>query len=92
MAQVGGENKSNARDDNAPLLALPLIGLVRLYQVSLSPLFGNQCRFYPTCSEYAIKALTTHGAIKGSYLATKRIFRCNPYCSGGEDFVPDKKK
>ena len=70
------------------LLALPLIGLVRLYRLFLSPFVGQHCRFTPTCSVYAIEALQTHGAIKGSYLAAHRLSRCHPWCEGGYDPVP----
>lgn len=67
-----------------------LIKLVRLYQIVLSPIMGNQCRFAPTCSNYSIKALEVHGAIKGSWLTVKRITRCHPGCDGGHDPVPHK--
>ena len=70
------------------LLALPLIGLVKIYRLFLSPLVGQHCRFTPTCSVYAIEALQTHGAIKGSLLAAHRIGRCHPWCEGGYDPVP----
>lgn len=70
------------------VLARPLIGLVRLYQVTLSPWLGMNCRFQPTCSSYAIEALQTHGVLKGSWLAAKRIGRCNPWGGSGYDPVP----
>ncbi|MBV34154.1 MAG: membrane protein insertion efficiency factor YidD [Rickettsiales bacterium] len=65
-----------------------LIKLVRLYQLVLSPVMGNQCRFAPTCSHYAIEALEQHGAIRGSWLTIKRLGRCHPGCEGGLDPVP----
>jgi putative membrane protein insertion efficiency factor len=65
-----------------------LIGAIRVYQIALSPYFGNQCRFYPTCSEYAKGAVAKHGALKGSWLAIRRIGRCHPYHPGGHDPVP----
>ncbi len=65
-----------------------LIGLIRAYQIALSPYFGNQCRFTPTCSEYARQAVAKHGALKGTWLAVRRIGRCHPYHPGGEDPVP----
>lgn len=68
-----------------------LIGLIRLYQLLLSPIMGNACRFYPTCSSYGIEAIEKHGAIKGSYLTIKRIGRCQPLCEGGYDPVPEPK-
>jgi len=65
-----------------------LIGAIRVYQIALSPYFGNQCRFYPTCSEYAKEAVARHGALKGAWLAVRRIGRCHPYHPGGHDPVP----
>ncbi len=65
-----------------------LIGAIRVYQIALSPYFGNQCRFYPTCSEYAREAVARHGALKGAWLAVRRIGRCHPYHPGGHDPVP----
>ena len=70
------------------LLALPLIGLVKLYRLLLSPLVGQHCRFTPTCSIYAIEALQAHGAVRGSLLAAHRLSRCHPWCEGGYDPVP----
>lgn len=66
-----------------------LIGLVRAYRLVLSPWVGQSCRFAPTCSAYAIQALDKHGAIVGTGLAGWRILRCNPWCHGGCDEVPD---
>ena len=65
-----------------------LVGLIRLYQIALSPYFGSQCRFTPTCSEYAKDAVKKHGAFKGAWLAIRRIGRCHPYHPGGHDPVP----
>lgn len=65
-----------------------LIGLIRVYQIALSPYFGSQCRFSPTCSEYAKEAVARHGALKGAWLAVRRIGRCHPYHPGGHDPVP----
>ncbi|MBO5882173.1 MAG: membrane protein insertion efficiency factor YidD [Alistipes sp.] len=70
------------------LLALPLIGLVRFYQICISPLKPACCRFTPTCSQYAIEALRKHGPIKGLLLAIWRILRCNPWGGSGYDPVP----
>ena len=67
-----------------------LIGLIRLYQIALSPYFGSQCRFTPTCSEYAKEAVKQHGAFKGTWLAVRRISRCHPYHPGGHDPVPPR--
>lgn len=70
------------------LASRALRGLIRLYQVTLSPLVGNRCRFYPTCSQYADEAIAVHGPLRGSWLAAKRLCRCHPFCEGGLDPVP----
>ncbi len=70
------------------LLAWPLIGLVKVYQFTLSPFIGRQCRFSPTCSWYALEALRTHGAWRGGWLAARRLVRCHPFSKGGYDPVP----
>ena len=62
--------------------ALPLIGLVRFYQLCISPFTPPSCRFTPTCSQYALEAITKYGAIKGGWLALKRLLRCNPFYKG----------
>ncbi|HEY6433211.1 MAG TPA: membrane protein insertion efficiency factor YidD [Acetobacteraceae bacterium] len=64
------------------------IGAVRVYQWTLRPFIGPNCRFYPSCSEYAVEALRSHGALRGSGLAAWRILRCNPWTAGGYDPVP----
>lgn len=69
-------------------LAWPLIGLVAIYRVAISPWLGGNCRFQPTCSEYAIEALRRHGALQGSWLAAKRIGRCHPWGGAGYDPLP----
>ena len=69
-------------------MKLLLIGLVRGYRVFISPWLLPSCRFQPTCSQYAIEALDRHGALKGSWLATRRICRCHPFNAGGYDPVP----
>ena len=61
---------------------------IRFYQCCISPLFPPACRFTPTCSEYAIQAIRKHGALKGLWLALKRIFRCHPWGGSGYDPVP----
>lgn len=68
-----------------------LIGLIRFYQYVLSPWLGNQCRYTPTCSEYARQAVLTHGALKGAWLAVRRVTRCHPWHPGGHDPVPPKR-
>jgi hypothetical protein len=64
------------------------VGAVRAYQWTIRPLIGANCRFWPSCSDYAIEAVQTHGAGRGSLLAGWRILRCNPWCEGGYDPVP----
>lgn len=76
----------------ARLLKWFLIGLVRFYQYVISPLKPPSCRFYPTCSSYAIEALQKHGPIKGLWLSIKRLSKCHPLHPGGVDLVPDKNK
>ena len=61
---------------------------IKIYQLVLSPLIGPSCRFNPTCSHYAIQAITKYGALKGLYLALKRIIRCHPWGESGNDPVP----
>jgi len=62
--------------------------LIRGYQLAISPLLGPRCRFYPSCSHYAIEAIETHGALHGVWLTIKRISRCHPWHEGGFDPVP----
>jgi len=64
------------------------IGLIKLYQKLVSPLLGANCRFYPTCSQYALEAINKYGFVKGSWLAVRRILRCHPFHPGGYDPVP----
>ena len=66
-----------------------LIALIRGYQWFISPLLGNQCRFYPSCSEYAREAIERHGAVRGVWLAIRRVARCHPWHPGGVDPVPE---
>lgn len=65
-----------------------LVGLVRIYQWLVSPLLPRACRFYPSCSAYAVGALRRHGALRGSWLAARRLARCHPWHPGGLDPVP----
>lgn len=65
------------------------IGLLRIYRYLLSPMLGPRCRFLPSCSEYAIQALHTHGAMHGGWLSARRLCKCHPWHPGGFDPVPD---
>ena len=71
-------------------MRLVLTGLITGYRRVLSPMLGPRCRFYPSCSSYALEAITVHGAAKGTALATARICRCHPWTPGGVDHVPPK--
>jgi uncharacterized protein len=68
-------------------MRLILVKLITLYQKLISPMFPPSCRFYPTCSEYAVQAITKYGALKGGLMATWRILKCNPFNKGGFDPV-----
>lgn len=72
----------------ARVLLLP----VRVYRKAISPLLPPTCRFYPTCSEYAVEALTVHGALRGSWLTLRRLLRCGPWHPGGLDPVPPRTR
>ncbi len=65
-----------------------LVALLRAYQYAVSPLLGRNCRYFPSCSEYAVEAVEKHGAIKGGWLGVKRVCRCHPWHPGGYDPVP----
>lgn len=72
------------------VLVFALVGLIRIYQLTISKLLGPVCRYYPSCSHYGLKAIQVHGAGKGSLLAAWRIMRCNPWSAGGIDEVPTR--
>ncbi|MBT0959965.1 membrane protein insertion efficiency factor YidD [Denitromonas iodatirespirans] len=65
-----------------------LLALLKVYRYAISPMLGSNCRFVPSCSEYAVEAIHRYGALRGSWLATKRVSRCHPWCDGGHDPVP----
>jgi putative membrane protein insertion efficiency factor len=65
-----------------------LIGLLRAYRFLISPLYGEVCRYYPSCSAYALDAVRTHGSVRGSWLTVRRLARCHPWAAGGVDHVP----
>ena len=72
------------------IITSPLILLIRGYQLVISPLLGSNCRFMPTCSEYAIESLKAYGLIKGTFLTVKRIGKCHPWGGHGYDPIPNK--
>jgi uncharacterized protein len=81
------------RPDDAPPrnpVTWLLVGLVRAYQLVVSPWFAPRCRYYPSCSTYAVTALRVHGPIRGTALAIWRVLRCNPWSLGGVDHVPPR--
>ena len=65
-----------------------LVAIVRFYQRFISPAYPPSCRYYPTCSNYMIRAIQVHGAFKGTLMGTARILRCHPFVKGGIDYVP----
>lgn len=68
-----------------------LVGLLKAYRFAISPLYGQVCRYHPTCSAYALEAVQTHGALRGTWLAMRRVARCHPWAAGGLDPVPPHK-
>ena len=72
-------------------MKIVLLGLIRLYQRFISPMFGPHCRFEPTCSAYAAGAIAQHGALRGTVMGLRRIVRCHPWSAGGWDPVPVEK-
>ena len=72
------------------IVIFPFILIIRAYQLVISPILGSNCRFMPTCSEYALESLKAYGLIKGIYLTIKRIGKCHPWGSNGYDPIPTK--
>jgi len=69
---------------------LVLIGFLRAYRLLVSPLYGQVCRYHPSCSAYALDAVRRHGSLRGSWLAARRLVRCHPWAAGGYDPVPPR--
>lgn len=65
-----------------------LIGVLKAYRFAISPLYGQVCRYHPSCSAYALEAVTVHGSVRGSWLSVRRLGRCHPWAAGGYDPVP----
>ena len=83
------------RDDDAAgapvgFAAQVLLALIRIYKLVASPYFAGSCRFLPSCADYARDAVLRHGAVRGSWLAVRRVARCHPLCAGGHDPVPNR--
>ena len=74
------------------ILIYPLIFIIKIYQFSFSPLIGKNCRYLPTCSEYAIESLKSHGLLRGSFFAIRRILKCHPFGGHGFDTTPKSKQ
>ena len=74
------------------ILIYPLIFIIKIYQFIFSPLIGKNCRYIPTCSEYAVESLKLHGLLRGLFFSIKRIFKCHPFCGHGFDPIPKTKK
>lgn len=70
----------------------PFVWLLRAYRLIISPLYGNVCKYYPSCSAYALDAFETHGVIRGFALTSWRLVRCNPFSAGGVDYVPGSER
>lgn len=77
-----------AEGERRSLLTLPLVWLIRIYQRTISPIFGQVCGYYPSCSAYGVTALERHGLLRGVGLTAWRVLRCNPWSAGGVDHVP----
>ncbi|MFM6974471.1 MAG: membrane protein insertion efficiency factor YidD [Agromyces sp.] len=69
-----------------------IIAILRVYQFGISPIYGDVCRYYPSCSHYALDAVARYGVLVGGVLATRRLFRCHPWARGGIDDVPPRRR
>jgi putative membrane protein insertion efficiency factor len=85
---VGG---GGARERLRATAAMVVVAPIRLYQLLISPLLGQRCRYYPSCSEYAVQAVRRYGILRGLVLAGWRLLRCNPWSAGGVDLVEDQR-
>ena len=89
LSVAASSGPTEARSSRRSLGTWVLLGFLRFYIVCLAPIFGGACKFYPSCSNYAVEAVTKHGARRGFALAAKRLLRCRPFTQGGFDPVPD---
>jgi len=90
-AEIEPSTPRTGRSESRFRLAAVLIAPIRFYQLYISPARPPTCRYYPTCSQYAVEALQLHGAVRGSWLATRRLLRCHPWHAGGADPVPEPR-
>ena len=86
---VGSPGRAEKQPASRSFGAWILVGMLRFYIACLSPVFGGACKFYPSCSNYAVEAISKHGARRGFVLAAERLLRCRPFTQGGFDPVPD---
>ena len=87
----GSQYSKTLRAKSLNILKTILLKAIKVYQKAVSPSLPNTCRFYPSCSEYSIQAIEEYGAVKGSYLAVKRVLKCHPLNSGGFDPLPKEE-
>jgi uncharacterized protein len=87
-AQPEVRESGRGRPAGRPAGVVVALGLIRAYQLIVSPIFTGSCRFLPSCSQYAAEAVERHGVLRGSWLAARRLARCHPFCEGGHDPVP----
>ena len=91
LGEAGPDHTISGQDRGSRVKFL-LITILRVYRFAISPLYGQVCRYHPTCSAYALEAITVHGSIKGTWLAVRRVARCHPWALGGYDPVPPHPK
>lgn len=89
MSAAAGSSVPGPGHSLGTILAIPLVWAIRAYQMVISPMLAQQCRFHPTCSAYAVTALQRHGVVRGLWLAVRRLARCHPWNPGGVDHVPE---
>ncbi len=83
--------RARARDITRTVVRFPFVAAIRAYQLVISPWTMSSCRFYPSCSQYALEAVQSHGVVRGGWLAVRRLGRCHPWTAGGVDHVPPAK-
>jgi uncharacterized protein len=88
---AAGQTPGHTPEHTPGLVARALRGLIRVYQLVLSPLLGTNCRYHPSCSEYAREAVLLHGPLRGTWLALRRMGRCHPWGGHGHDPVPPRR-